>query len=533
MKKKPNIICIISDDTDFSYLGCYGGKVLTPNIDQIAEKGVKFSRHYAASAVCTPSRYNYLTGRFAGHCDSDQFLNEFPKGEKYNIKWNVHVKDRNQCVGGILQDAGYTTGYVGKMHAGIPENDLKIHWRYDNAAKPMLTNVDIDDPELVKQLENNQKRMIEEMNRLGFDYADRLNWENVDLLPNPQLRFHNLEWVTEGAVNFLEEVSRTSKCEQENNRQSPFFLYMCTTTIHGPDHRDSLNADPKITSSGLLDKAPEVPMPPRESVEKRIKEAGIDFTHNAAGALWLDDAVGAVLGKAKELGLMDNTIIIYQTDHNALAKGSLYDRGVRIPMIMQWDGVFKSGITSDELAQNVDFIPTLMDVAGIEKNQNMLLDGESLVPLLKEENKIVHDDLFIEFGVCRGVVTKKWKFFVINHTEKMIGKMKNGDVNVALGTMGDTGHFIGSAYQPHWFDHFQLYDLETDPNEQINLAGKKEHKEIEEKMKTKLQNYLNSIEHEFSLDKNPFYETELYKKLVSEAMKKPLPQWLYNEQKPR
>ena len=111
--------------------------------------------------------------------------------------------------------------------------------------------------------------------------------------------------------------------------------------------------------------------------------------------------------------------------------------------------------------------------------------------------------------------------------------MKNGDTSVALGTMGDTGHFIGTNYQPHWFDHFQLYDLETDPNEQINLSGKKEYKEIEDKMKTKLQKYLDGIDHEFSLEKKPFYETELYKNLVGEAMKKPLPQWLYNEQKPR
>ena len=522
--KKPNIICIISDDTDFSYLGCYGGKVLTPNIDNIAEKGVKFTRHYTSTSVCTPSRYNYLTGRFAGHCDSEQFKKQFPNGERYNIQWNVHVKDRNQCVGGILQDAGYTTGYVGKMHAGIPERDLNMNWHDGAETEEMLKNVDIDDPRLVAQLKNNQDRMREEMNRIGFDYAERLNWENVDLYPNSNLQHHNLEWVTEGAINFLEE---------QKGSENPFFLYMCTTTIHGPDHRDCLNLDPRICSGGLLDKAPDVPMPARDTVEKRIKEAGIDYTHNAAGALWLDDAIGAVLAKAGEFGLMEDTIIIYQTDHNALAKGSLYDRGIRIPMIMQWDGVFKPGFTSDELAQNIDFIPTLMDIADIEKTDDMVLDGESLLPILKGEDKEIHDDLFIEFGICRGVVTKKWKYFVISHTEEMINKMKNGDVSVALGTMGDLGHFIGPNYQPHWFDHFQLYDLENDPTEQINLAGKSEYKEIETEMKAKLQKYLDNISHEYSLDKNPFYETELYKNLIKESMKKGLPQWLHDEQKPR
>ncbi len=230
---------------------------------------------------------------------------------------------------------------------------------------------------------------------------------------------------------------------------------------------------------------------------------------------------------------MEDTIIIYQTDHNALAKGSLYDRGIRIPMIMQWDGVFKSGFTSDELAQNVDFIPTLMDVVGSEKTEDMVLDGESLLPILKGENKEIHEDLFVEYGICRGVVTKKWKYFVLSHTDEMINKMKNGDVSVALGTMGDLGHFIGPNYQPHWFDHFQLYDLENDPTEQINLAGKEDFKEIEAEMKARLQNRLDSIDNEFSLEKKTFYETELYKNLIKESMKKGLPQWLHDEQAPR
>ncbi len=522
--KKPNIICIISDDTDFSYLNCYGGKVLTPNINRIAANGVKFSRHYTSTSVCTPSRYNYITGRFAGNCDSQQFKEQFPNEETYNIQWNVHVKDREQCVGGILQDAGYTTGYVGKMHAGIPERDLMMNWHDNEKTEKMLTDVDIDDPRLIKQLKNNQEIMRKEMNRIGFDYAERLNWENVDLYPNKNLRYHNIEWVTEGAIDFLEE---------QKDAEKPFFLYMATTTIHGPDHRDSLNTDPKICSGGLLDEAPNVPMPPRNTIEKRIKEAGIDYTHNAAGALWLDDAIGAVLQKAEEFGLMEDTIIIYQTDHNALAKGSLYDRGIKIPMMMQWDGVFKPGFTSDELAQNVDFIPTLMDIIGIKKTKNMILNGKSLLPLLKGDNKEIHDELFIEFGVCRGVVSKKWKFFVLNHTDEQINKMKNGDVSVALGTMGDLGHFIGPYYQPNWFDHFQLYDLENDPNEQINLAGQEEFKEIENKMKKKLQSYLDDIPHKFSLEKNPFYETELYKNLVTDTMKKELPQWLHDEQTPR
>ena len=518
--KKPNVICIISDDTDFSYLGCFGGKVLTPNIDRIAAEGMAFTQHYTSTPTCTPSRYNYLTGRYAGNCRSEPFIEKFPIDAPYNIQWNVHVKDAEECVGGVLRQAGYRTGYVGKMHAGLPENSLGIRWKGDN---PLPEDGDPYDPEFDRALKENQQKMVDEMHRIGFDYAAALNWENVDLNPSSRMRLHNPEWVVKGAHDFLEQQTG----------DDPFFLYVCTTLIHGPDHRESLEADPRITPGGLLDEAITDVMPPRHTIEERLRAVGLEYTHNNAGSLWLDDCVGSVLDKAEELGLMDDTLVVYQTDHNAVSKGSCYDRGVKIPMIMKWDDVIEKGAVCDQLAQNIDFLPTLMDIAGVEKKDEQVIDGTSLLPLLKGTDEPVHDDLFFEYGVTRAVSDGKWKYIAFRYTTEQIEEMQSGEVKQPLGTMGNLHDFkVGVYHQPHWYDPDQLFDLENDPLEQNNLVDDPAYAPQLKTMQAKLKIYLDRFDHPFDLAVHPFCKSEEFRKRVEIARSTPLPAWLLAEQRP-
>ena len=361
------------------------------------------------------------------------------------------------------------------------------------------------------------------MNRIGFDYAAALNWENVDLNPSSKMHIHNPEWVVKGAHDFLEQQAG----------DEPFFLYVCTTLIHGPDHRESLKGDPRITPGGLLDEAITDVMPPRRTVEERLRVAGLDYTHNNAGSLWLDDCIGSVLDKAEALGLMDDTLVVYQTDHNACAKGSCYERGVKIPMIMKWDGVIESGAVCDQMAQNIDFLPTLMDIASIEKTDDMIIDGTSLLPLLKGEDKPVHEDLFFEYGVTRAVSAGKWKYIAFRYTDEQIEQMKSGGLKQPLGTMGGLHDFkVGVYHQPHWYDPNQLFDLEKDPLEQNNLADDPAFREQLEMMQAKLKKYLDRFDHPFDLTIHPFCKTEEFRSLVDVARRQPLPPWLLAEQRP-
>jgi len=337
------------------------------------------------------------------------------------------------------------------------------------------------------------------------------------------MRLHNPEWVVKGAHDFLEQQSG----------DEPFFLYVCTTLIHGPDHRESLTADPCITPGGLLDEPITDVMPARHTVEERLRAASLEYTHNNAGSLWLDDCVGSVLSKAEELGLMDDTVVVYQTDHNAVSKGSCYERGVKIPMITKWDGVIEPGTVCDQMAQNIDFVPTLMDIAGIEKTDDMVIDGTSLLPLLKGEDKPLHEDLFFEYGVTRAVSNGKWKYIAFRYTEEQIEQMKNGQLEKPLGTMGNMHDFnVGVYHQPHWYDPDQLFDLENDPLEQNNLAADPAFAGRLEIMQARLRNHLDRFDHPFDLTVNPFCKSDEFKKMVSTARQTPLPDWLLSERRP-
>jgi arylsulfatase A-like enzyme len=506
-------------------LGCYGGNTLTPNIDRLAADGMRFEKFYTSTPVCTPSRYNYLTGHYAGKCASEPFRSEFPENAPYNIQWNVHAKDAEECLGGILNRAGYRTGYVGKMHCGLPPDDLNIRWRQEpgDKNKPLPADGDPYDPAFNRLLRENQQRMVDEMHRIGFDYAAALNWENVDLNPSPKMRLHNPEWVVKAAHDFLEQQSGAQ----------PFFLYVSTTMIHGPDHRESLAGDPRITPGGLLDAPLEGIMPPRHTVEERIRAAGLPYDHNQAGALWLDDAVGSVVDKAKELGLLENTLVIHQTDHNVLAKGSCCERGVHIPMAVRWDGVVEPSSVCRQMAQNIDFLPTLMELAGIKKTPDRVIDGTSFLPLLKGADRPVHEDLYFEYGVQRAVSDGKWKYIALRYTPEQIEQMRNGKVDRILGTMGNLHDFrVGVYYQPNWYDPDQLYDLESDPTEQNNLAADPAFAGVLKTMQAKLEKYLVQFDHPFSLELDPFYQSETFKKLVGDARRQPLSPWTLNERRP-
>jgi arylsulfatase A-like enzyme len=117
-RRRPNVVFILTDDQGLDTIGCYGNKVLTPNIDRLAHEGVQFTQGYAATAVCTPSRYTCLTGRYAGRCTSDQFLTPNPLGTQSHIGWNTALETDGWTVGRALKTGGYATGVVGKWHVG-------------------------------------------------------------------------------------------------------------------------------------------------------------------------------------------------------------------------------------------------------------------------------------------------------------------------------------------------------------------------------------------------------------------------------
>ncbi len=522
--QRPNIVLIISDDTDHSMLGFSGGgsDVLTPNLDRLAHEGATFPNAYASSAVCTPSRYSYLTGHHPGHCRTKQFLDECPTTEPYNLKWNSYINRPQDNIGGMFQQAGYRTGYVGKMHAGLPPGDIGV------VMTDIAEDADPYDPEVQAAFASSHANAVKEMNRIGFDYADSLYWNNVDICSAKKMHIHNTEWITQGALNFLDE--------QQHKEDEPFMLYMCTTVIHGPDHRDTIdNGDPLITSAGILDAAPNC-MPKRHTIKDRLQQAGIPYTHNTAGALWLDDAVGAVMNKIDEMGIADNTIILYHVDHNVHAKGSLYERGIHVPMAMRWPAQVPADTTINGMVQNVDMLPTLLDICDVPQPKDTIIDGTSYLPLLQNNADEIHDDLYYEFGTARAVRCGKWKYIAFRYSDEAIERMQSGNQALALdymNSMANATHYA-AYFHPNYFAADQLYNIEADPHEQLNLVNDPACADVLTDLKQRLRVHLDSFDHPFPEEAHPFHLSDEFAQLVTARRNQIMqPSWMAPEEQPR
>ena len=156
----------------------------------------------------------------------------------------------------------------------------------------------------------------------------------------------------------------------------PFFLYFATTVPHGPNEADrSWNANPLITADGYMDEPLNV-LPPRKSIPKRLKKAGLSGK-GKENLLWLDDSLGALIKKLEQHNLIDNTLIFFFNDHGQKAKGTVYQGGVHNPCIVWRKDGFKCGNVSKAQISNVDFAPTILDYAGVNYSE-VEFDGNVL-----------------------------------------------------------------------------------------------------------------------------------------------------------
>lgn len=502
MKKKPNVVCLISDDTDFKNIGAYGSQLHTPNIDMLAEEGVRFTNFYCASSVCTPSRYSFLTGQYCGRCDDPHFLKENPVSDPYSIEWNTFINRDIPTIGTVFSQNGYRTGYVGKWHTGVPAKEF--------LEDPLPEDGSLDDPAFRSRVMEYQEIISEKLKKdSGFEYASAVYWDNADHMRSKALRYHNLEYITESAMEFLDS------CQDE-----PFLLYMATTVHHGPTHTESFDKDLSVTHGKALKQKPEE-CTSRDDLKAKLAEKDLPYDHDSCGMIWLDDQLGALVRKLKKMGVYDNTIIVYKSDHNTEpGKATCYEKGVRIPFILKADGQNKKQGVCTARGQNVDLAPTLFDMCGIDVPENAVLDGVSLKPVVEGRKDEVRDTLYFEMGYARAVLAGKWKYICQRFPQSVIDEMKNGKRTKApnqLDMPEQDQTYISPLYYPAYFDPDQLYDLENDPAEQNNLAAIPEYQEKLTQMRGLLSGYLQKFDHPFPVEGQDFLYSDRYRELVSES----------------
>lgn len=371
----PNIIYVMADDLGYGDLGCYAQKVIkTPNIDQLAKDGMRFTNHYSGHTVCRPSRLVLLTGLHTGHTPISQ--NEqyyFPEGAT--------------TVTTLLKKSGYTTGGVGKWALGPPETtgvpskqgfDFWFGYLDQGNAHNFY-------PEF---LWSNEQEISLAGNKVGPQ-------RNVSI----ERKTYSHDLLTQEAFNFIRQ-----------NAKKPFFLQAHYTIPHAN------NEGGRATGDGM-----EVP----EYGEYATREWPTPEKGFAAMITRLDRDMGRLINLLKELKLEKNTIIFFTSDNGPHQEGmhrvdffdsngplrgykrDLYEGGIRVPLIVKWPDKIKAGSTTDHISAFWDFLPTACELAGIECPPN--IDGISYLPALLGKPQKAHDSLFWKYRGKIAVRFGKWK----------------------------------------------------------------------------------------------------------------------------
>ncbi|MER2491793.1 sulfatase family protein [Catenovulum sediminis] len=507
----PNIVVLFSDDAGFHHISHYGGEVPTPNIDAIGQNGVTFNQAIAPAAVCTPSRYSLMTGLYAGRNKSAEFLAENPLDQPYNIAWNTFLTGKDTTMHQVMSQHGYYTGFVGKWH-------ITDHLTMD--VPHLKGDEDLDSEVTDNLLKHHQNKLAEHIKAMTkSDFVANVIAANNEEVPIDKLKVHNPEWITQGAMEFLDTVKGEKK---------PFFLLVASTNPHGPSAQKSLDMSPHYTPEGRIF-APTKYHPKRETIVERLKDAGLPVNHKTVSSVFLDDQVAAVQTKLKEIGEADNTVIIYLSDHNSEpGKATTYDAGVRIPMLVSWPGKITPGTINENVVQVTDVFPTALDIANI--NHKLNLDGRSILPAILQ-NQPMRDDVYLEMGWTRAVRTDRFKYIAFRYPASVIQAMKSKNLSEApnhlnIPTQGQPN--VTMLHYPHYFDPDQLYDLHKDPKEQHNLANDPAYANVMANMKARLAKYLARFEHPYDLEDTKFMKSEFFQSLSYKTLSKAedrLPKW--------
>ncbi len=429
---KPNIVLIMADDLGWKELGCYGQeKIKTPNIDRLATQGMRFTDFHAGSAVCAPDRCTLMTGMHGGHAIVRDNMEVKPSIFGDTFGGQYPLPEGTVTMATVLKQAGYATGAFGKWGlGGVGTSGDPLKQGFDRFfgynCQRHAHNL------YPRYLVDNEKQRFLEGNTRGLTGKHY----------GPQV-------IADEMLKFVRE-----------NKDRPFFLYYPTVLPHL-----ALQA-PEEAVAEYRGKWPETPYNGKSYLPNPTPRATY-----AAMITFMDKQVGRLLTLLDELGLSDNTIVLFTSDNGTTMlkaqvdyeffdsvdglrglKGSLYEGGIREPLVVRWPGKVKPGTVSDLTSVQYDLLPTLAEVAGIQPPSNV--DGISILPTLEghaSEQKS-HEYLFWDFrgyGGQLAVRMGKWKGVKQN-------LVKNPDAPL------------------------ELYDLETDLGEQHNVAA--EHPDIVSKM---------------------------------------------------
>lgn len=420
---RPNLIILMTDDQRFDAMSCAGNPVIkTPNMDRLATEGARFKNMFVTNSLCAPSRASIMTGLYS---HSHGVMANTPK-LRGPVPANIpFVSDH-------LRKAGYEVAFVGKSH--VIESFRDREWDYyfgfrdqGNYLKPRIAE--------------------------GTKGEDILYEGWID------------DVLTEKAIGWMKK-----------KRDKPFCLFLFFKSPHRswnpPERYKNLYADVPIPKPDLWDA--DRNLKPKAFADADNKIGSFDDVKTLEGFLrnyyrcltGVDDNVGKVLAALKELGQLDDTAIFYTSDNGFFAgewqafdKRFMHEPSIRVPLLVRYPKLVKAGQTPEKMVLNLDFAPTLLDLAGVAIPPEM--QGRSILPIFKEKTPEWRKDWLYEYYEFPG-----------DHS-----------VRKHRGMRTDKYKYIHYYEEP---EEFELYDLEKDPQERVNLHGKPEMANVEQQLRERL-----------------------------------------------
>jgi len=426
---KPNVVILLADDLGYQDVGCYDGPVKTPAIDALAAGGVRFQAFYSGCAVCSPSRATLLTGRHHIRAGVYSWI--------HDASQRSHLRLRENTLAEVLRQEGYATAHIGKWHLGLPTE------KFD---KPTP-------------------------DQHGFDYWFA-TWNNAEPShknphnfirngkPVGKLEGYSCQLVVDEAIDWL---------DHHRDGKKPFFL---NVWFHEPHAPIAAPEDIVMAYGNKNDKA-------------AIYSGTIDNTNLA---------IERLVAKLHEIDKPENTLIVYASDNGSYRddrtgglrgrKGVNWEGGIRVPGIFYWPGTIEAGqvVSGETPAGIVDIFPTVCGLLGVNPPEGRHLDGSDLTPLLTadEARFTRHQPLFWHLQRSRPIVAMR-------------------DGRYSLVAERDYEMSNNNMFQEKWipliksgtYTNYQLYDLQSDPQQEHDLA--KEKPELVAKLKATLLEINNSI----------------------------------------
>lgn len=530
-QQRPNIVYIMCDDHAFQCISAYGSPISklapTPNIDRIAERGMRFDRAFVENSLSTPSRACLMTGLYSNQNGQRQL------GEGIDTTRTFFTEQ--------LQQAGYQTAVVGKWHMGCDPKGFDYYHIYNDQGQyynPQYRGTDTDGKYIVEEgystdlTTDHALSFIEHRDTnkpfclLLHHKAPHRNWlantkyfgmyDNVTF-PMPETFYDDYE--TRGSAVRTQKMSVTKDMRWEQDFKVPEML-------------DTANADSWDSYLSLMNEVNR--MNPEQRIawgkyyfprNRRLLEARLtgkeldewkyqNYIRDYMSVIKsVDESVGRVLDYLDSHGLTDNTIIVYTSDqgfymgeHGWFDKRFMYEESLRTPLLIAYPGHIQPGTVCNKLVQNIDYAPTFLDLAGISKPKE--LPGRSLTPIFKAGDKVkgwrnsiyYHYYDYPTYHMVRkhdGVRTDRYKLIHFygaggldavkeNKYQRQPGTREHG----CMTYLTSLGYF---EPKDSAVNYNELYDLQADPHELNNLYGKPGYEKITKQLQKQLTDYRKSI----------------------------------------